>query len=141
MKETALAGVPPRNTVLVSDAQRQALRVDIRQRLVTALMRSGHVVTDPSAYSNAPRHFPGLGKRKRMERLAEIEQLYDRHVVGPAILDAEAAGSVSTDSVQRAVSGHWRRPHFWMQPYGPRAALRKLIFVGPTLVRPDRLGL
>lgn len=27
-------------------------------------------------------------------RLAEIEQLYDRHVVGLAILDAEAAGSV-----------------------------------------------
>nr|WP_057924975.1 hypothetical protein [Burkholderia ambifaria] len=102
--------------------------------------RDAQVVHD-RAYSNAPRHFPGLGKRKRMERLAEIEQLYDRHVVGPAILDAEAAGSVSSDSVQRAVSGHWRRPHFRMQPYGPQAALRKLIFVGPTLVRPDRLGL
>ncbi|WP_175822159.1 hypothetical protein [Burkholderia sp. BCC0419] len=102
--------------------------------------RDAQVVHD-RAYSNAPRHFPGLGKRKRMERLAEIEQLYDRHVVGPAILDAETAGSVPSDGVQREISGHWRRPHFRMQPYGPQAALRKLIFVGPTLVRPDRLGL
>ncbi|OXI32567.1 hypothetical protein CFB89_15775 [Burkholderia sp. AU16741] len=102
--------------------------------------RDAQVVHD-RAYSNAPRHFPGLGKRKRTERLAEIEQLYDRHVVGPAILDAEAAGSVPSDSVQREVSGHWRRPHFRMPPYGPQAALRKLIFVGPTLVRPDRPGL
>ncbi|WP_253606754.1 hypothetical protein [Burkholderia multivorans] len=53
--------------------------------------RDAQVVHD-RAYSNAPRQFPRLGKRKRAERLAEIEQLYDRHVVGPAILDAEAAG-------------------------------------------------
>ena len=102
--------------------------------------RDAQVLHD-RAYSNAPRHFPGLGKRKRTERLADIEQLYDRHIVGPAILDAEAAGSVSSDGVQREVSSHWRRPHFRMQPYGPQAASRKLIFVGPTLVRPDRLGL
>ena len=103
-------------------------------------VRDAQVVHD-RAYSNASRHFSGLGKRKRTERLAEIEQLYDRHVVGPAILDAHAAGSVPPDSAQREVNGHWRRPHFRMQPYGPQAALRKLIFVGPTLVRPDRLGL
>lgn len=102
--------------------------------------RDAQVLHD-RAYSNALRHFPGLGKRKRMERLAEIEQLYDRHVVGPAILDAAAAGSVPSDSAQREVSGHWRRPHFRMQPCGPQAALRKLIFVGPTLARSDRLGL
>ncbi|MEC4775164.1 hypothetical protein [Burkholderia cenocepacia] len=244
MDKVTLPGASSRNPVLISKAQRQALRVDIRQRLVTALTCSGDAVTDPKlarlpgpvryrvtgalaawdalraatdrvasptltemlrshgilrltryfdrftrdllshgadgrppdvlagvaqyspvwlafevrkmllylnardaqvvqdrAYSNAPRHFPGLGKRKRTERLAEIEQLYDRHVVGPAILDAEAAGSVPSDSAQREVSDHWRRPHFRMQPYGPQAALRKLIFVGPTLVRPDRLGL
>ncbi|WP_175920950.1 hypothetical protein [Burkholderia pyrrocinia] len=102
--------------------------------------RDAQLVHD-RAYSNAQRHFPGLGKRKRTERLAEIEQLYDRHIVGPAILDAEAAGSVPSDGGHRELSGHWRRPHFRMQPYGPQATLRKLIFVGPTLVRPDRLGL
>ncbi|WP_258181178.1 hypothetical protein [Burkholderia multivorans] len=101
--------------------------------------RDARAVRD-RAYSSPPRYFPGLGKRKRTERLAEIEQLYDRHMVGPAILDPEAAGSVSAGSALREVSDHSRRPHFRMQPYGPQAALRKLIFVGPTLVRPDRLG-
>ncbi|WP_423392692.1 hypothetical protein [Burkholderia sp. LMG 21824] len=118
---------------------RNALNYAIKM-LLYLNARDAQVVND-RAYSSAPRHFPGLGKRKRTERLAEIEQLYDRHVVGPAILDAEAAETVPSDGVQREVSGHWRRPHFRMQPYGPQATLRKLIFVGPTLVRPDRLGL
>ncbi|AOJ03155.1 MULTISPECIES: hypothetical protein [Burkholderia] len=124
------------------DAQqfwRNALNYAIKMSLYLNA-RDAQVVRD-RAYSSASRHFPGLGKRKRTERLAEIEQLYDRHIVGPAIFDAEAAGSVPSDSAQREVSSHWRRPHFRMQPYGLQAALRKLIFVGPTLVRPDRLGL
>lgn len=94
------------------------------------------------AYSNAPRNFAGLGKRKREQRLAQIEMLYDRHVVGPAILDLEpAAGVQSSPGDQREVRGHWRRPHFKMQPHGPQSSLRKLVFIGPTLVRPDRLAL
>lgn len=120
MVKTALTDALPRNSVLISDAQRQALRVDIWQRLVTALMRSGDAVTDP--------------------KLARLPGPVRYHVVGPAILDAEATGSASSDSAQREVSGHWRRPHFPIQPYGPQAAWRKLIFVGPTLVRPDRVG-
>ncbi|MGY6239302.1 hypothetical protein [Burkholderia ambifaria] len=120
MVKTALTDALPRNSVLISDAQRQALRVDIRQRLVTALMRSGDAVTDPE--------------------LARLPGPVRYHVVGPAILDAEAAGSVTCDGGQREVSGHWRRPHFRIQPYGPQAAWRKPIFIGPTLVRPDRVG-
>ena len=120
MAKTALTDALPRNSVLISDAHRQALRVDIRQRLVTALMRSGDAVTDPE--------------------LARLPGPVRYHVVGPAILEAEAAGLVPSDSVQRQVGGHWRRPHFRMQPYGPQGAWRKPIFVGPTLVRPDRVG-
>ncbi|MET3817929.1 hypothetical protein ACVK00_002694 [Burkholderia sp. PvR073] len=120
MVKTVLIDALPRNSVLISDAQRQALRADIRQRLVTALMRSGDAVTDP--------------------KLARLPGPVRYHVVGPANLDAEEAGSAPSDSAQREVSGHWRRPPFRMQPYGPQAAWRKLIFVGPTLVRPDRVG-
>lgn len=99
-------------------------------------------VTHDRAYSNAPRDFSGLGKRRRAERVAEIETLYDRHIVGPAILDAELVASLPGDgSSQREVRGHWRRPHFKMQPHGPNSSLRKLVFIGPTIVRPDRLGL
>ncbi|MGN6650842.1 hypothetical protein [Trinickia sp.] len=102
--------------------------------------RDAHVVHD-RAYSNAPRNFNGLGKRRRAERLAEIEMLYDRHLVGPAILDAEPAASLpASDGMQREVRSHWRRPHFKMQPHGPNGSLRKLVFIGPTIVRPDRLS-
>ncbi|MFM0285647.1 hypothetical protein [Paraburkholderia megapolitana] len=103
-------------------------------------VRDAHVVHD-RAYSDAPRNFGGLGKRKRAERLAQIELLYDRHIVGPAILDAESVTSLPVDGEQREVRGHWRRPHFRMQPHGPNSSLRRLAFIGPALVRPDRLGL
>ncbi len=108
--------------------------------LLYLTVRDAHVEHD-RAYTDAPRQFSGLGKRKRAQRLAEIERLYDRYVVGPAILDMEAAASLPTDGAQREVRGHWRRPHFKMQPHGPNASLRKLVFIGPTIVRPDRLGL
>nr|WP_259341479.1 hypothetical protein [Ralstonia solanacearum] len=108
--------------------------------LLYLTVREAHVVHD-RAYTDAPRNFSGLGKRKRAERLAEIEQLYDRHIVGPAILDAGPTHGLSADDGHREVRGHWRRPHFKMQPHGPNASLRKLVFIGPTIVRPDRLGL
>ncbi len=108
--------------------------------LLYLTVREAHVVYD-RAYTDAPRNFSGLGKRKRAERLAEIEQLYDRHIVGPAILDAGLTHGLPADDGHREVRGHWRRPHFKMQPHGPNASLRKLVFIGPTIVRPDRLGL
>ncbi|WP_459204777.1 hypothetical protein ACQVRY_10210 [Ralstonia pseudosolanacearum] len=107
--------------------------------LLYLTVRDAQVVYD-RAYTDASRTFSGLGKRKRAERLAEIEQLYDRHIVGPAILDMELSCSVPSDGPHREVRGHWRRPHFKMQPHGPHSSLRKLAFVGPTIVRPDRLG-
>ncbi|RKE23962.1 hypothetical protein B0G76_8664 [Paraburkholderia sp. BL23I1N1] len=118
---------------------RHALDYAIKM-LLYLTARDAHVVHD-RAYTQAPREFGGLGKRRRAERLAQIEQLYDRHIVGPAILDAESMGSLLADGVHHEVRGHWRRPHFRMQPYGPNSSLRKLAFIGPTIVRPDRLGL
>ncbi|WP_439004736.1 hypothetical protein [Ralstonia holmesii] len=108
--------------------------------LLYLTVRDAQVVYD-RAYTDSPRSFSGLGKRRRAERLAEIEQLYDRHIVGPAILDMELSSAVPSDGPHREVRGHWRRPHFKMQPHGPHSSLRKLAFVGPTIVRPDRLGL
>lgn len=108
--------------------------------LLYLTVRDAHVVHD-RAYTEASCDFSGLGKRRRGERLAEIEQLYDRYVVGPAVLDAEAARTAPTDGEHCEVRGHWRRAHFRMQPHGPQSSLRKLAFIGPTIVRPDRLGL
>ncbi|KAA0079297.1 hypothetical protein CIW54_24920 [Paraburkholderia sp. T12-10] len=108
--------------------------------LLYLTVRDAHVVHD-RAYTGASRDFSGLGKRRRAERLAEIEMLYDRYLVGPAVLDVEAARSAPADGENGEVRGHWRRAHFRMQPHGPNSSLRKLAFIGPTIVRPDRLGL
>ena len=118
---------------------RNALDYAIKM-LLYLTAREAHVVHD-RAYTHAPREFSGLGKRKRAERLAQIELLYDRHVVGPAILDRDSMNSSLTDDARHEVRGHWRRPHFRMQPHGPNSSLRKLAFIGPSIVRPDRLGL
>jgi hypothetical protein len=118
---------------------RHALDYAIKM-LLYLTAREAHVVHD-RAYTQAPREFGGLGKRKRAERLAQIELLYDRHVVGPAILDGDSMNSSLTDEARHEVRGHWRRPHFRMQPHGPNSSLRKLAFIGPSIVRPDRLGL
>ncbi|WP_232469820.1 hypothetical protein [Burkholderia pseudomallei] len=115
--------------------------LDYTIKLLLYLATGDAQVVHDRAYTNAPRNFGGLGKRKRTERLAQIEMLYDRHIVGPAILNAEIAGATSSDGRHHEVRGHWRRPHFRMQPHGPQASLRKVVFIGPTIVRPDRLGL
>jgi hypothetical protein len=88
-------------------------------------------------YTTAPRTFPGLGKRKREERLALVETLYDRYVVGPTLLSADLASGSDGDS-QHGVSAHWRRGHFRLQPHGPHNSLRKLMFIAPTLVHANQ---
>ncbi|MFK1438012.1 hypothetical protein ACIU0H_30755 [Pseudomonas aeruginosa] len=115
-----------------------ALDYAIKMLLYLAV-RDAHVVHD-LAYSNAPRNFSGLGGRKREQRLAEIEELYDRHIVGPALLDDVMDLADPGTSGGREVSSHWRRPYFKMQHYGPGSSQRKLVFIGPTIVRADRLG-
>ncbi|KVH56248.1 hypothetical protein WS89_02170 [Burkholderia sp. MSMB1072] len=115
--------------------------IDYAVKMLLYLKTRDAYVVHERPYSDASRSFPGLGQRKRNERLAEIDMLYDRHLIGPAILDVESAGSVPTEGSVHEVRGHWRRPHFRMQPHGPQASLRKLVFIGPTIVRPDRLGL
>lgn len=119
MKETALTDASPRSTGWVSDIQREALRDDIRRRLVTALVRSGDAVSDP--------------------KLARLPGPVRYRVTGA--LAAWDALRAATDCVASPTLTEMLRPHFRMQPYGPQAASRKLIFVGPTLVRPDRLRL
>ncbi|WP_322047410.1 hypothetical protein [Paraburkholderia sp. J67] len=113
--------------------------IDYAVKMLLYLKARDAQVAIERPYSDAPRSFSRLGQRRRAERLAEIELLYDRHVVGPAILDAEAASHGAIGASGHEVTGHWRRPHFRMQPYGVQSSLRKLVLIGPTIVRPDRL--
>jgi hypothetical protein len=91
-------------------------------------------------YSIAPRIFVGLGKRKRAQRLEQIDQLYDRYIVGPATHNDEPHEN-GEHGDGRDVRTHWRRGHFRMQPHGPAASQRKLIFIMPTIVHANRLGI
>jgi hypothetical protein len=119
--------------------RRWRLILDYIMKLLLYLSLENAPVIHERPYSTAPREFPGLGKRKRSERLAAIECLYDRYVIGPAVL-ADAPEHTHDDGDGHAVRTHWRRGHFRMQPFGPAAAQRKLIFVMPTIVRADKLG-
>ncbi len=101
--------------------------------------RDADVVPD-RAYSDANRDFSGLGSRRRAERLEEIEQLYDRFIVGPAVVDKPLVELMPAKGEMGQMPTHWRGPYFKMQHHGPRNAHRKLVFVGPSIVRADRLG-
>ncbi|AKJ30326.1 hypothetical protein [Caldimonas brevitalea] len=100
-------------------------------------------VTQKRPYSEAPRQFSGLGRRKREERQREIEKLYDRYLLGPVALAGAGDLSDQPDAApvdgRSAVSTHWRRGHFRLQPHGPQASLRKVMFIAPTIVRADRM--
>ena len=108
---------------------------------VLLYMRLGAAqVREYTPYSTAPRVFPGLGRRKREERLAQLEQLYDRYIVGPATWAETELGNAGDElTAGHELPPHWRRGHFRQQAHGPRGSLRKLMFIAPTIVRADRL--
>jgi len=91
-------------------------------------------------YTDAPKEWPGLGRRKREARLAEVEQLYDRYIVGPTSVADWAGEHAGQLGAHGQLSAHWRRGHFRLQAHGPQASLRKVMFIMPTIVRADRLG-
>ncbi len=91
-------------------------------------------------HRDAPKVFPGLGRKKREAKLAEAERLYDRYVVGPVTLSDWAGEHVSELGAGGQLSPHWRRGHFRQQVHGPAHSLRKVMFIKPTLVRSDRLA-
>lgn len=105
-------------------------RLDYVAKMLLYLSLDKPEIAHETPYSAAPRLFPGLGKRKRELRLAEVEQLYDRYLIGPSGLGSSG----------HSVSAHWRRGHFRLQPHGPKSSLRKVMFIMPIIVRADRLA-
>lgn len=89
------------------------------------------VRVEEHAYTTAQDQLTRLGAKKTAKLQRQIPRLYDRVVLGPH----EALGQD-----QGELSPHMRRGHFRLQPYGPQSSLRKVIFVAPTWVRPDKLG-
>lgn len=89
-----------------------------------------------SEFSDMQRRIQGVGTKKRSKLAQRMASLYDGIVVGPSELASSPSGAAPT----HAVTPHWRRGHFRMQPHGPGNQLRKLIFVAPLLVRAERLS-
>lgn len=126
---------------LLEQQQRWHRVLDYVVKVLLYLRLDSALVRELRPYSSAARDFAGLGRKKREARLAEIEKLYDRYVVGPVQLNEFGAdGRSNTLPTGSELSAHWRRGHFRLQPYGPQASLRKVLFIAPTLVRADRLA-
>jgi hypothetical protein len=95
------------------------------------LEQSRHVEECP--YSQVMRQLSRTGPKKSAKLQRQARKLYDRTLLGPITLPLHLHG------IHGDITPHWRRGHFRMQPHGPSMALRKLIFIAPTLVRADRL--
>ncbi|RAR50057.1 hypothetical protein C7401_14349 [Paraburkholderia unamae] len=97
-------------------------------------------IRQDNAYTNAPRNFAGLGKRKKHERRREIERLYDRYIVGPEVLPRIQTHPRKAGPGEGAeISPHWRRGHFRLQRHGTGFAKSKVVFIMPVIVRADRM--
>ncbi|MHA6863331.1 hypothetical protein [Ralstonia pseudosolanacearum] len=115
-------------------------RLDYVTKTLLYLRSDGAELQHLQPYSAAPKEFPGLGRRKREEKLAQVDQLYDRYVVGPVSLEGiNTEGHSERLTPGQDLPPHWRRGHFRMQPHGPQSSLRKVIFVAPVIVRADKL--
>ena len=132
-------GFPSSDSVGTSQATWEKA-LDYLAKILLYLQLDQHAVRHDQPHSAAPKVFPGLGRRKREAKLTELEQLYDRYIVGPdALCDAAGTTAGAGLSAGHELPAHWRRGHFRLQAHGPQSSLRKLMFIPPTVVRADRL--
>ncbi len=113
--------------------------IDYTVKVLLYLQIEGTQTHSQTPYSDTPKEFPGLGRKKREDKLAEIDKLYDRYVVGPTSFADWAGEHVNLLDAGGQLSPHWRRGHFRLQAHGPAQSLRKVMFIKPTIVRSDRL--
>ena len=114
----------------VSERPHFAAIVQIVAKVFFYMQQPQVVQVEQNAYTTAQDQLTRLGAKKAAKLQRQIPRLYDRVVLGPH----EALGQD-----QGELSPHMRRGHFRLQPYGPQSSLRKVIFVAPTWVRPDKL--
>lgn len=131
----AIEAVVTDGTSASADWNKRMLGMVAKVFLYMGMKESRQVMETPQKDMQARLALLGNKKRSKLER--QCERLYDRISVGPEFLPQELQGD---GYGQHTVAPHWRRGHFKMQPYGPKSALRKMLFVMPTLIGKDRLG-
>lgn len=107
MKSPSLVPGSPLSVEETTQRWRQALNYAAKMLLYLSLDEAQ--VTHERPYSTTPRIFTGLGKRKRAEQMEQFEQLYDRYVVGPAVLNGLPETNGQGDRDYHEVRAHWRR--------------------------------
>jgi len=137
-REAAITGTKAEDIDAADARWKQVLDYTVKVLLYLNLDDSAQRAYRP--YAAAPKEFPGLGRRKREAKLAEVEQLYDRIIVGPAHVADWAGEHAGQLGAHGQLSAHWRRGHLRLQPHGPQQSLRKIMFIKPTIVRADRLA-
>lgn len=73
------------------------------------------------------------GKIRKFED--KLRKIYDRVVISPldnVIYESDAGFNHARNVKEKRT--HWRKGHFRMQPYGPGASKRKILFIEPTVV-------
>ena len=76
--------------------------------------------------------------RKADKIARKLPTLYDRVVLGPQ--SVASAQPLPGERSGSEVAPHLRRGHFRMQAHGPQMSLRRLIFIAPCWIHPERLG-
>jgi hypothetical protein len=82
-------------------------------------------------YTQALEQLQRRGAKKSAKLSRQLPKLYDRIILGPRETPGHGHGELAT---------HLRRGHFRLQSHGPKQSLRKVMFIAPTWVRPDRLA-
>lgn len=74
---------------------------------------------------------------KRAKAQRKLSRTYDYILVSAPPAARPGTGQANATGV-RTVKPHWRRGHYRLHRHGPALALRKLLFIAPTLVASER---
>jgi hypothetical protein len=92
---------------------------------------------DP-AYSTLFAQVQRRTSRKADKIARKLPTLYDRIVLGPQ--NVSSPQPLPGEHGGSEVAPHLRRGHFRMQAHGPQMSLRRLIFIAPCWIHPERLA-
>lgn len=104
--------------------------VDLLAKLFLYLQADAARVVRHDDHTALSKRLGQVGSKKLGKLQRRSERLYDWTEAGPLAMPVGLN--------QGELPPHWRRGHLRHQPHGPQHALRKLIFIMPTVVRADR---
>jgi len=77
-------------------------------------------------------------ERQRIQSKLASQGFTPVHICGRRLAGELELQAAANSSGERHSAAHWRRGHWRRQPHGPQNALRKLVWLLPTLVNPGK---